>query len=130
MLEFMLMKPYWKQLCFLIFFVFPIIGLFLPFIQLQAQSNVTNYITDPSLSQRCKELLKDREDKLQLKQKTKALIKRNKDARRRLGDKRPSTMSNLKHNYNKLLQEERLLLLKTQNLEENIIRSGCPGVSI
>lgn len=95
-----------------------------------AQSNVSNYISDPALGQRCKELLKEREKKLTLKQKARALIKRNQDIRRKLDKKKTTALLKIRHNYNKLLQEERLLILKIQNLEETIVRTGCPGVSL
>lgn len=85
-------------------------------------------VTDPSISLRCKEILSLREKKLALRQKAQALIKRNKRLRKYAVSKRRSAINKLRENFNRLKQEEFLLNLKVKSIEENIVRSGCPGI--
>jgi len=85
-------------------------------------------IRDPGLSRRCKELLKERQDKIKFKQKAQSLIERNKALRKFKDPNRVSAHRQLQKNFDELKKEELLIILKIEVLEEKIVRSGCPGI--
>lgn len=100
-----------------------------------AQSQGTNpyersVITDPSVSRRCQKLLKDRQEKISLKQRLEALIVRNEKLQKKTPPQKKSVKKKLVNNYKRLQNEHRLATMKIQNMEENIVRKGCPGISL
>lgn len=87
-------------------------------------------LTDPALSRRCKDLLYDRNQKVALKQKIVSLIKRNEDILKRAPQNRTTALGRLKKSLNKLNQEKTITELEVQSMEENIIKQGCPGITL
>jgi hypothetical protein len=100
--------------------------------QLLAQlgEDINDIITDPSVSERCKELIKERNDKINSKQKLKALLKRNEKLLAKTPRKKKSARSKLNLSYNDIKHEIYLLNLNIQSKEENIVRQGCPGIRL
>jgi hypothetical protein len=88
-------------------------------------------INDPKLSLRCQNLLKERREKIKLTQRTRALIERTDSLikkhsySRREAPKQKALIAKRQLNHNL-----ELFSLKVKNIEENIIRSGCPGVPL
>jgi uncharacterized membrane protein YccC len=88
-------------------------------------------IDDPKLSLRCQNLLQERTEKIDLTQKTRALLERSnsileqntQSTREAAKQKAKITIRQLNHNLE-------LFELKVKNIEEKIIRSGCPGVPL
>ncbi len=87
-------------------------------------------ITDPAIGARCNRLLKKRADKIEVKQRLNGLIERNKRLKKLAPKEKKSVLYNLSRNLLRLEQELRLSKLKIEDLEEQIIRKGCPGISL
>ncbi|MBT3984633.1 MAG: hypothetical protein HOE90_24970 [Bacteriovoracaceae bacterium] len=87
-------------------------------------------VTDPSIGKRCHEMEGRRKRKIEYKQKTYFLLQKN----RTLRAKTPVYMLKLRRRlaqlHNDLNQRHHLITLQIQNLEEEIIRKGCPGIPI
>jgi len=84
----------------------------------------------PILSLRCKELLKERNEKVKVQQKYNALLQRNRDLIKKSPKARESYQNRLLSNQVKIKNELHLTNLSIQTMEENIVRSGCPGISL
>lgn len=87
-------------------------------------------ITKPNLSFRCKELFKEREDKLRVQQKLSSLLQRNESLIKRTPKTRETLIARLKANQVRVRNEHHLATLQISSMEENIVRSGCPGLSL
>lgn len=87
-------------------------------------------ITKPALSLRCKELFKERADKIKVQQKLNALLQRNQDMIKKAPKAKPSLKNRLLSNQVKVKNELYLVNLSIESMEENIVRSGCPGLSL
>lgn len=87
-------------------------------------------ITKPSLSLRCKELHKDRADKIKVQQKLNALLQRNQELIKKSPRARESMHARLKANQVRIKNELHLTNLQIETMEENIVRSGCPGLAL
>ena len=87
-------------------------------------------ITDPSISRRCDILAETRKEKIANKQRILALIERNKHLQNITPDNKISVKKNLENNLGHLEHELTLVLTQIQFQEENIVRKGCPGVTI
>lgn len=87
-------------------------------------------ITKPSLSLRCKELHKDRADKIKVQQKLNALLQRNQELIKKSPRARESMHLRLKANQVRIKNELHLTNLQIETMEENIVRSGCPGLAL
>lgn len=87
-------------------------------------------ITKPSLSLRCKELHQDRSDKVKLQQKLNALLQRNQELVKKSPRARESMHGRLKANQVRIKNELYLTNLQIETMEENIVRSGCPGLAL
>lgn len=86
-------------------------------------------IMNPSISRRCQFADKERQDKLRHKQKLMELITRNQTLVKKTPSHRQSVLRKLKANFNRLRQELRLTLIKISQMEENIVKKGCPGIN-
>jgi hypothetical protein len=75
--------------------------------------NIRNVITDPAVSKRCKALITERNQKIENKQKLTSLL------RKKLEITKISLQNNL-----------RLTKFRIKSMEENIVRKGCPGISL
>lgn len=89
-----------------------------------------NVITDPAISARCDELDRDRNDKIEVKQRLMALIRRGEKARKKTPNEKKSIARKLVDTDVKLKNELELTRMKIEALEEHIIRQGCPGIRL
>jgi len=87
-------------------------------------------INDPSISLKCKALLKERQQSLSHKQKVRSLLERNRLALQDLSRERRLWREKILINRTELKKKLRLILLKIENQEEQIIRKGCPGIPL
>lgn len=87
-------------------------------------------ITKPALSLRCKELLRERGDKVKVQQRLNALLQRNQDLIKKSPKAKPSMHNRLLSSQVKIKNEIHLTNLNIETQEENIVRSGCPGISL
>lgn len=87
-------------------------------------------ITKPSLSLRCKELLKDRSDKVKVQQRLNALLQRNQDLIKKSPKAKPSMRNRLLSSQVRIKNELHITNLNIETMEENVVRSGCPGISL
>ncbi len=87
-------------------------------------------LSDPNVSLRCKEMLEDRNGKIQLRQKISALIERNISLFKNLKEQQKHMRLRLKANYRLLKNELYIANLQVQSQEEMIIRQGCPGLNL
>ncbi|MBI2520561.1 MAG: hypothetical protein HYV97_09085 [Bdellovibrio sp.] len=95
-----------------------------------SQEWLGNVITDPAISKRCDDLAKKREQKLGHKQKLMALLKRNNHLQKIAPPNRRTVKLKLEINEGQLNQELDLTRLTIEQLEEGIIRKGCPGIAL
>jgi hypothetical protein len=112
-----------------LFLIFTLCTLFVPF-ELSAQDYENTVVTDPSISRRCEELLGKRNQKVGHKQKLMELITRNRRLLKYVPKEKNSVKTKLIDNYGKLKNELRLSLIKISHLEESIVRTGCPGLTL
>ena len=89
-----------------------------------------NKISDPSISANCRELLKQRNDRLTFKQRLIALRLRAENLIKKSPPERKSILTKLKINRDSVIREAKLMQIKISNLEEKIIRKGCPGITL
>ena len=87
-------------------------------------------ITDPNLSLRCKEQMKERAEKIKFRQKLNDLMKRNDVLLKKMPQTRPSMIKRLEANQISVKNELYLADLQVKAMEETIIRSGCPGINL
>lgn len=90
----------------------------------------SDLVADPNLSSRCRELLKDRNDKVATRQRLTGLLQRNQLLLKQTPESRSLMNKRLKANDITLRNELYLTTLQVQNMEEAIIRSGCPGINL
>lgn len=95
-----------------------------------AQDYKKTVVTDPAISRRCDALMKQRYEKIDHKQKITGLLERNKRLIKLTPLERKTLRKKLKKNFKRLTQELRHTLNQIQNREENIIRKGCPGITL
>lgn len=95
-----------------------------------AQNIQEAIITDPSISRRCESLVGNRKKKIKHRQRLTYLSQRNKKLLKITPKEKISIKKVLKENQESILKEMRLTSLKIQDIEENIIRRGCPGISL
>jgi hypothetical protein len=92
--------------------------------------SVKDIIRDPVISQRCKILLKRRSKKIRVQQKLNAMILRNKKAHDELKPSQKVTRQKLQLNKTQLRNNLKLVKLRIKSMEENIVRQGCPGITL
>lgn len=96
----------------------------------QDESLMQDAITKPVLSLRCKELFNERADKIKVQQKLNALLQRNEDLIRKSPKAKDSVHARLSSNKVKVKNELYMTNMQIETMEENIVRSGCPGLSL
>ena len=96
----------------------------------QTDSAVRDIITDPNLSMRCKELMQERNDKIKIRQRLNDLLQRNQNLLKSTPDMRVQMKKRLEASQISVRNELYLASLQVQNMEESIIRSGCPGINL
>lgn len=87
-------------------------------------------ITKPALSLRCKDLHKERAEKVKVQQKLNALLERNQQLLKKTPKEKETLKARLESNRVKVRNELHLTNLQIESMEENIVRSGCPGISL
>ena len=87
-------------------------------------------ITDPSISRRCEILAETRKEKIANKQRILAMIERNKHLQNITPENKVTVKKNLERNLGHLEHELTLIMTQIQYQEENIVRKGCPGVTL
>ena len=95
-----------------------------------AQDYRSTVVTDPSISRRCDALITKRNLKVDHKQKLKTIIIRNQKIQKIVPGEKRSIKQSLQKNLRHLEHELKLTLVQIQNQEENIIRKGCPGITL
>jgi len=109
------------------------LSFFINFLVVQSahsQDYKSSVVTDPSISRRCEALLAKRNEKVQHKQKISALINRNRKLQRIAPVRKKTARKRLTDNHSSLKRELHLTLTKITHLEENIVRRGCPGITL
>jgi hypothetical protein len=96
----------------------------------QDEALMQDAITKPALSLRCKELFKERAEKIQIQQRLNALLSRNQSLLKKTPLEKNTLVARLKSNQVRVKNELHLANLQIEGMEENIIRSGCPGLSL
>jgi hypothetical protein len=87
-------------------------------------------ITKPAMSLRCKELFKERSAKINVQQRLNSLLQRNQDMIKKSPNARESFHKTLQANQIKIKNELHLINLQLSSMDENIVRSGCPGLTL
>ena len=90
----------------------------------------SDLVADPNLSSRCRELLKERNDKVATRQRLTGLLQRNQNLLKQTPESRSLMHKRLRANEITLRNELYLATLQVQSMEESIIRSGCPGINL
>ncbi|MEC7182028.1 MAG: hypothetical protein VXW15_04895 [Bdellovibrionota bacterium] len=85
-------------------------------------------VTDPSLSRRCEVLLKRRKERIRHKLKLMALSRRNLNLQKNLTPEKETLRKKLKKNHYEINLEISLLRQKINREDEEVVRTGCPGV--
>lgn len=96
----------------------------------QDEDLLQDAITRPTLSLRCKELFRDRDDKIRVQQRLNALLQRNESLIRKTPQNKESLRARMQANQIRVKNELYLATLNIASMEENIVRSGCPGLSL
>lgn len=87
-------------------------------------------INDPGVARRCEILTDNRAQKLIHKHRILALIERNKHLQKVTPENKASVKKKLERNLGHLEHELVLTQEQIQFQEENIVRKGCPGISL
>jgi hypothetical protein len=96
----------------------------------QEEELLQDAITKPALSLRCKELLRERGEKVKVQQRLNALLQRNQDLIKKSPRAKDTLHARLKSTEVKIKNELYLTNLNIESMEENIVRSGCPGIAL
>lgn len=95
-----------------------------------AQDYKRTVINDPSISRRCEILTETRKEKIAHKQRILALIERNRHLQEITPLNKVTVKKKLEVNLGHLEHELTLTQTQIQFHEENIVRKGCPGISL
>lgn len=87
-------------------------------------------ITKPVLSLRCRDLFQERSQKIKVQQRLNALLSRNEDLIKKSPKAKQTLHGRLESTKVKIKNELYLTNLQIENMEENIVRSGCPGLTL
>lgn len=98
--------------------------------ELWAQSTHLSIIRDPHLNGRCKELLAKRYQLIEIKRKIKGLLNTNVNLRSGIPPEKINLHKKIYRNHQKLEREYYYIGQKIINLEETLIKRGCPGVQM
>ena len=96
----------------------------------QTEVFTRDVVTDPNLSSRCKALLQERNDKIKTRQRLTDLVQRNQNLLKKTPSTRPILTKRVEATAITLRNELYIASLQVQNLEESIVRSGCPGINL
>ena len=93
-------------------------------------TDVKDIIKDPIISRRCKTLLKERAEKIQIKERLNSLILRNQKLQNRAKSNQKTIINRLGLAQTQLSNTMRLTQIRIQSMEEDIVRKGCPGITL
>ncbi len=96
----------------------------------QDEALLQDAITKPVLSQRCRELFKERADKIKVQQRLNGLLQRNDELLKKSPKAKGTIHARLNSTRVKIRNELYLTNLQVESMEETIVRSGCPGLSL
>lgn len=91
---------------------------------------IKDIIHDPAISRRCKALLEQRSEKVRGQQKLNSLILRNRKLQEKLRESQKTVRTRLELNKVQLRNNLRLVQMRLKSMEENIVRKGCPGITL
>ena len=92
--------------------------------------NILDVITDPAVSKRCKALITERNQKIENKQKLTSLLRRNTKLLNKVKVNQKLVTKKLEITKISLQNNLRLTKFRIKSMEENIVRKGCPGISL
>ncbi len=87
-------------------------------------------ITRPALSLRCKEMTKERDAKVKVQQRLQGLLQRNRDLIKKTPRAKETLHARVEAHQIRVRNELHLTELQIQTMEENVVRSGCPGIAL
>ena len=87
-------------------------------------------ITDPSISLKCQALIDKRADKIRVRQRLEGLIERNQKLQKKTPEQKVTVKKKLERNLKRLQNELSLTEMKIKAMTENVVRSGCPGITL
>jgi len=90
----------------------------------------TTVITDPSVSTRCQILIQKRKEKINNRQKLEELLQRNKKLQSLTPKEKVTLLKRLSENQYRISKELVLYNDNVEHLTEDIVRKGCPGISL
>lgn len=93
-------------------------------------SEVVDVIRDPTITRRCKALISARNQKVQNFQKLNSLLKRTTKLEKKVKPNQVTAIQKINLSKAEIEKSIRLSKLKIQTMEENIVRRGCPGISL
>jgi len=96
----------------------------------QQVDGVRDIIKDPSVSRRCKSLIEARNEKIRTHQKLNALLNRSKKLNKIVKKNQITAKSRIDLTKTEISNNIRLTKLRIKTMEENIVRKGCPGISL
>ena len=94
------------------------------------QNRITDVIEDPVISRRCKSLLRERTKKISIKQRLSAMILRNSRLTEKLKPNQQVAKQKLDLNKTQIENNLKLTQIRIRAMEEDIIRKGCPGITL
>jgi uncharacterized membrane protein len=95
-----------------------------------SQEIITDIIEDPSVSVRCKEMIKVRNDKIHIKQKMSSLLKRTNGLMTKTPKEKKTSSLRLQLIKSDIKNELLLTSMLIKSMEEEIVRRGCPGIRL
>ena len=98
--------------------------------QATAQITLRNILKDPAVSLRCKELIKERQEKLEVKQKAQFLMRKSEGIEENSPDRKLSIKRKMKVSQAKLRRKIFVVGKQIERMEDHIIRTGCPGIRL
>ena len=125
--EFMTRNKHFEVSCFLLIISFFCFVQY-PLLSKERFMPERSVVTDPSLSRRCEVLLKRRKERVRHKLKLMALSRRNLNLQKNLTPEKETLRKKLKKNHYEINLEISLLKQKIKREDEEVIRTGCPGV--
>ena len=93
-------------------------------------AGISNIITDPALSVRCKILIQERDQKLAARQRARALLRRSQSMEENAPTIKQSIRKRLHAHSKKLEQMLATMDQRAQVMGEEIVRQGCPGLAL
>lgn len=89
-----------------------------------------NPLRNPAVSTRCKALLREREKKILVKQRLQGLLQQNQLLQKKLDRRKEILQKKLTASEFKIETSLKHSKKRIQQMEEKIVRSGCPGIPL